>query len=540
MKGFKKIIAIFSLVALMTSVMAGCSKETKVENKETNTLSMWATMDSNTSVSCASYNDMLLFEELEKRTGIHIDFVHPVQGSTGSEAFVSMLLGDEIPDIIEYNWVNYTGGPQQAIDDGVIIALNEYLEEHAPNYYDYLEGEKGKANNYLYKLQSATDAGNYYGFNVLSIGNTRCFVGLSVRGDKLREWGLDVPQTIDDWTNVFAKAKADGFAKPFTAMNDPVVFNGGGYIFNTAFNVGKNFYLEDGEVVFAPFQKGFKEYVAQMAEWTKLGYIDTGFVTNDWAALDGNLANNISVAAYHYISDIGNITTAAREKNPNFELIACPFPTAKKGEISEFQGISAEAQSTAYAISAECESPITAIEWCDYIYSEEGNILHAFGIEGDTYTIEEVDGEKHYKYTEKITTPENSGVTSIAQAIYKYVFPANHPGLAQHPDYLSSYYPLEIQQDAMEVWNKGVAKAREHILPALAYTEEENREKTDILEVAESELEVALSDIILGRKSIDTYDDAIKKAKENGYERVIEITQTAYDRYMNKFDNYNK
>ena len=44
-------------------------------------------------------------------------------------------------------------------------------------------------------------------------------------------------------------------------------------------------------------------------------------------------------------------------------------------------------------------------------------------------------------------------------------------------------------------------------------------------------LEVALSNIILGRESIDTYDKAIQTAKDDGYAELIEIYQAAYDRY---------
>ena len=164
-------------------------------------------------------------------------------------------------------------------------------------------------------------------------------------------------------------------------------------------------------------------------------------------------------------------------------------------------------------------------------------MLRNFGVEGDTYTIEEKDGEKHYIYTEKITNYKDEGFTSIAQALYQYMLPANHPGLNQHPDYLAGYYPLPAQIDAVEVWNKGVPQARKTKLPEmLAYTEDEAREKTDILEVARPELDVAISNIILGKASIDTYDAAIEKAKENGYDRVLEIEQAAYDRYMSKLD----
>jgi len=535
MKKSFRLTALLTTLGLSLTLFAGCGKDNNTTaTTDGKSFTMWAVMDASTSASLKSYNEMLLFQELEKRTGVHIDFLHPIEGSTGSEAFMAMLSGNDRPDIIEYDWSTYSGGPQQAIDDEVIVRLNDYLKDHAPNYYDYLEGKKGKAKDYAYKLQSMTDEGSYYGFNYLAIGTTRCFSGLVVRGDKLSEWGMSVPETIDDWTAVLAKAKADGFKKPFTCINQGISFINPWQGFNTGFDVGQEFYVEDGKVVFAPFQPGYKEYIAQLAEWTKQGYIDTGYITNAHADVEGNLVNGISIAAYSWISTIGKLTPAAQEKTPGFELVACPYPSPEKGKLSRFQGVAAEASSVAYGISSTCGNIEKAIEWCDYIYSDEGNVLHTFGVEGDTYTVEEIDGETHYVYTDKIQNPESSGVTNIQQALYKYMLPANHPGLNQHPDYLAGYYPLEIQREAMALWDKGVELARPYVLPSLSFTEEEATQQTDILEIAEAPLEVAMADIILGKKSIDTWESAVKIAKTNGYDKLIEIKQAAYDRYLAK------
>jgi len=536
MKKFSKIFALVCAFALIASAFAACGKNEKPTSSD-DTLTMWAVLNANAASTITSYSDMMLYQELEKRTGIKVDFIHPIAGSTGNEAFMTMLSASEKPDIMEYTWINYNGGAQQAIDDGVIVALNDYLEQYAPNYYDYMEGEKGKANDYRYKLASTTAEGNYYSFNGLNIGTTRCFCGIYVRGDKLQQWGMDVPETIDEWTAVFAKAKADGFSKPFTSINNAISFTVANNTFNTAFDAGKDFYLEGNKVVFAPFTDEYKSYVAQMAEWTKLGYIDTGFVTNDKATVKGNIVNGLSVAAFGWISEIGEITTAMQEKDPSFRLVACPFPTSTKGELPKFQDVSGEIHLKGMAISAECPSIETAVKWCDYIYSEEGSVLRTFGIEGDTYTTQEIDGEKHYVYTDKILKPETSGCTSITEALYKHMLPSNSPGLNQHPDYLDGYYTIDAQKHAVDIWNRGVEKARPTFFPSVDYTEEELSEKTDILEVAKPELEVAISDIILGRASINTYDDAIKAAKANGYDRVIEINQAAYDRYLKKLDN---
>ena len=540
MKKVKKIIALAAVLALVVSGFTGCGKKDEPTAKtEVNTLTYWTTLDANTQAAgIATYNDMMMYQELEKRTGIHIDFIHPIQGSTGSEAFLTMLTGKQLPDLMEYNWASYNGGAQKAIDDGIIISLNDYLEDYAPNYNDYMNGEKGKANNYLYKLQSTTSEGQHYGFNVLNIGSTRIFSGICIRGDLLDKWGMEMPETIDDWTALFAKAKSEGFDAPFTGINFDISFTGATPSFNNAFNVGKYYYIEGDKVVYAPFQKGFKEYVAQMAEWVKLGYLDEGFVTNDSAKVKGNLTNGVSIAACGNIGGLmGTVNLAMAEKDPSFKLVAAPLPVSEKGGYAKYRNMAGEVSGDlAIGISRDCVSPETAIGWCDYLYGEEGSVLHAFGLEGDTYTIEERNGEKHYVYTEKITVPANSGVNSISEALYKYMLPANHPGLNQHPDYLEGYYQLQEQKDAVAFWNQDLDEAKTHLLPTLEFTEDEAREKTDILEIADTELEVALTDIILGKASIDTYDAAIEKAMKNGFDKVLDIYQAAYERYISKLE----
>jgi len=538
MNKLTKLLSLAVAICIVSFSFAACGGKEVAQTTDGKSFSLWTVMDANSSQTLSNYNEMLMYQELEKRTGVHIDFIHPIAGSTGSEAFMTMLSGSTMPDIVEYNWNSYTGGPDQAIEDGVIVALNDYLEEYAPNFYNYMEGEKGKANDNLYRLQSMTEKGNYYGFTSLRVGHYRSYAGILVRADKLREWNMSIPETIDDWTALFAKAKSEGFDEPFTSGNE--IFSFGlpwpSNCFNSGFDVGKDFYVEGDKIVFAPFQPGYKEFVAQMAEWVKNGYVDTSFVTNDSATLEGKMVNGTSIATYYTISSMEAMTTSARQIDPNFELVACPNPVPEKGDALEFHDMSGEVGVPAFAITNDCGNVTEVIKWCDYIYSEEGAELHAFGIEGDTYTVTEADGEKHYVYTDKVINYDENDFSSVAASIFSYALPAGSPGLSDHPDYLNSMYTLDSQKEALEMWNKDTATARKHLLPTLTYTEEESREKTDILEIAQDTLEVALTNIILGKASIDTYDDAIKEAKANGYDRLLEINQAAYDRYMSKLD----
>ncbi len=535
----KKILKVISLVLCLVFVLglfSACSD--KPASKTSSAYTYWASLDSRAAQTITSYNEMLYYQEVCKATGIDVEFIHPASGSTGAEAFQILLSSGNYPDIIEYNWTKYAGGPDVAIADNVIIALNDYIKDYAPNYYDYMEGEKGKANDYLYRAQALTNGGNYYGFNALCIGNYRGTSGFYVRKDKLDEWNLDVPATIDDWENLFKTAKANGFTTPFVGTSTTFGFSSGNQ-FNIAWRVGKNFYLDGDTVKFGPNEKAYKDYVAKMAEWVKLGYVDKDYVTNTNIEVEGYMTSGKSVACYGYVgSGIGKLLPAMAEKDPKFDLVACPFPVLKDGETPWAQEMQSEViPAYTAAISTQCGAEDEdrykgAMAWLDYLYSDEGMILKFFGVEGDTYTTEiGEDGETHYVYTDKIYDHEKLGAHSIEAVLYKFMRPGGGPGFSDHPDYLNGFYSYEQQKDAIKVWNANLEEARKHILPPLTYTTEEAAKIANIQASERENLNAVISNIILGKASLDTLDSAVKSAMENGYAEYLKIQQEAYDRY---------
>ena len=532
----KKIIAMILAVVLCLGIFAGCGDKETVQTS--NSFTYWVSLPSATSQTLTSFNELLMYQEIEKATGIKVEFIHPAAGSTGTEAFQILLSSGDYPDMMEYNWKAYTGGPDQAISDGVIISLNDYLKDYAPNYYDYMEGEKGAANGYLYKAQSISNGGNYYGFSNLNIGTYRGFGGLYVRKDMLDSWGLKVPVTIDDWTNVLKTAKENGFTTPLTGTNILFSFTGS-EMFNTAWEVGKQWYIDNGKVKFGPFEDVYKDYIAKMAEWMKAGYIDKDYITNDSTNVEGFMTNGTSVAAFGYVgSGIGKLLPAMEQKDPNYSVVACPYPVLTEGQIPWFQEVQPEANSPFIGISVQCgmddeERYKEAIKWCDYIYSDEGVILKSFGVEGETYTVEkDENGEEHYIYTDKIQNHESIGAHSVEAALYHFMRPANSPGLNQHPDYLNGFYPYQQQKEAINVWNQYIDEAKKHRLQGLSYTGEEASRKASIEAAARDNLDAAISNIILGKADLASYDEAIEQAKKAGYEDLLKIQQAAYDRYI--------
>jgi len=537
MKKSKRLISATIAALTAAGMLAGCSKEPEQVQKAE--LTYWTQLDPSSSQTLSSYNDMMFYQEMAKRTGIEVKFIHPVTGSTGQEAFTTLLASNDMPDMIEYNWSTYPGGADAAIDDGVILKLNDYLEKYAPNYYDYVEGEKNKENNNQYKAGTLTDSGNYYGFKALNIGNIRGFTGIFVRGDILRKWGMEIPETVSDWEKLFEKAKSEGYTKPFTGHANLFTFMKSSNIFNTAFDVGKAFYVEGDKIVHCLTQPGYKNYIALLADWTEKGYIDRNYVTNQVTDMEGNMTNDkISIACYGTIGSVmGKMLQAMKDRDPGYDLVACPYPVINKGDVCEWQDMPSETAPLDIAITADCDDIESAMKWCDYHYTEEGNVLKTFGIEGDTYTIEEIDGEKHYVYTDKILKPETVGATSINGSLYKFLRPANSPGLNQHPDYLNGYYEFQSQKDALITWNQNVEGVREHALPPLTFTADESARIATLNQQYLANTDTKICEIIAGNSSIDTYDEIVEEARKAFIDEIVEIYNAAYKRYLNKLEN---
>ena len=135
-----KMTAMF-LAAIMAAagVLAGCGNTTETTSAEVklagdniypvsceDTLTYWMPLDTRLEGAVNSFGDTPLAKELEKRTGVKIEYVHPQSGQ-GAEQFNIMIASNELPDIFEQGEDYYKGGLSAAYEDGVIIDIMEYM-----------------------------------------------------------------------------------------------------------------------------------------------------------------------------------------------------------------------------------------------------------------------------------------------------------------------------------------------------------------------------------------------------------------------------
>lgn len=454
-------------------------------------------------------------DEYEKRTGIRIR--HLGGAPMTDPKFRLLLASKELPDIFMNTWLQYPGGPEQAVEQGYILRLNDYIAQYAPNFKRALE-----ANPELDKMIK-TDDGTYYAFPFIRSEAGRVYGGPIIRKDWLDELGLPIPETIDEWHAVLTAFKSQkGAAAPITFRTLFLGERTAG--FAGAFGVMGSFYLNEGKVVYGYLEPGYKDYLRTMRRWYAEGLIDRDFALIDGVTVDQKMQSGASGATigWQFYIEKYNLGVSASDAKPNF--VAAPYPTLTKGAKPEFGQLdNAYAGTSSAAISAGSANIEAAMRWLDYAYTEEGSMLNTYGIEGVTYTME--DGKP--VFTELVVNnPDGLGSDQVMQL---YAHGTNFPML-QRDDHLPTKY--RATTDSIAIWRDTNHAA--HLLPPVTPTAEEADEMAGIMNEVNALVREAELKIILGVEPVDAYDGYVEQMKALGIERALEIQQAAYERYSRR------
>lgn len=488
-------------------------------------LTYWLQLNPNVSANFTNLGDTELGKAWQKNTGVTVEFQHPASGQE-NEQFNLIVADGNFPDIMEWSWLNrYPGGPAKAIDDGVIIELNDIIDQYCPNLKQYL------ADNPDIDKMVKTDDGKYFAFPFIRGDEGLCYtVGGFIREDWLSELGLEVPTTIDEWhTALTAFKEQKGASAPISfdwanfKQSNPFAF---------AYGVGTAndtwYFLDDaGEIQFAPATDNYKDYLMTMNQWYNEGLIDRDLATLNGDQVTSKMTTDQAGASVGWAAGRMQVMmTTAQKDNPEYTLVPTPVPTLEKGATPEYGFMENQFPDVGAAITTSCENVELAAKFLDYGYSEEGHNLFNFGIEGVSYNW---DGD-HAVYTEEITN--NPDGWPIAQSLSKYIR-ANYNGpFVQDINYLEEYLQLPTVKECPTVW--AVDSAKKHVLPNVTPTQEESTELSTISNEIKTYVDEMILKFIFGTESFDNWDQYIETLNGMGLQRALEIERTALGRYNDR------
>lgn len=538
----KRVLALGLSAAMVSATLAGCGQKTESgQTAETGTgaattaaadsdkpyagttLTWYTKLNANVSDSYANLGETPWAQYVMEKTGIKIEFQHPTQGSE-DEAFAVMIASGEYPDIIEHTWTTYSGGAGAAINDGVIISLDDYMETNAPNLSKLLD-EHPEIDKMI-----KTSSGSYYCFPFLrgleTPNKTEFSSGLLYRADKLEELGFDsVPETIDEWEAVLRAAKDAGFSKPFSTRQEWVKD-----VWSPAFDNWGDFYVDDGVVKNGLIEDSRRDLIQTLATW----YAD-GLLDNDWMQADKSstqtdfVTGNTMVGYAPFGQGLGDYTKAMMDADPNFQqdyIQAAAPVTSTKGQNAKFSKMNNiyDKSGVSAAISTQCKNVEAAMWLLDWLYGEEGQLCYNFGIEGESYEM--VDGKP--VYTDLIMN--NPDGLSSAQALAIYTRASTSGVGIQSEDYIDQYYAQDNQKQALELSMK--TDMGDHMFPPASVSEDNQDRYTEIMSQVKTLADEMEASFICGTTPMSDWDSYQQQLKDAGIEEAIQMMQDAYDTYM--------
>lgn len=553
MKNAKKLVALLLVLAMVLSLAAcgndgnsstssetstssaaedssaaeGSGDESQAETSETGefklpivdeptTLSYFVADDSNCAIMTTDWNDNEFYQEMERRTGVHLE-MEMVSSADYQTNFNLMIASGTLADLIYVGASYYAEGVDAAIDDGYFLDLTDLVDEYMPNY------QKVRTSDIQYELLSTTDSGRLGAVYELRQSKQGPWLGLWIRQDWLDDLGLDTPVTFDDYHEVLTAFKNEKGATAPLILN----FSGSDGEFGTmsgGLNVLNSWQLDEtGKVNFGPYMDAWKEYVTIMNQWYNEGLIDPDFMATDERTADMAKVVTGASGLFAALYTMPSVYEAASEDS-NMNLAPVNPPVKNEGDEIHIR-LRDSYTSGNTAISADCENPEVAMRWLDYLFTEEGALLANYGIEGDTFEFNE-EGEP--EFTDKILNNENGW--TMTQTVASYLCPS--AGIANWSDWTRELAGVpEKDQACYDVWSEADDTWR---LPSsVTLTQDESTERAALYADISTIVKEQTAQFISGALDIESNWDAyISSLEASGIERAIEITQAAYDRYL--------
>lgn len=485
------------------------------------TLTYFVADDSNCAIMKTDFNDNEFYQEMEKRTGVHLEF-EMVSSADYQTNFNLMIASGNLADLIYVGASYYADGVDAAIDDGYFLDLTDLVDEYMPHY------EAIRTSDINYELLSTTDSGRLGAVYELRQTKQGPWLGLWMRQDWLDDLNMDVPKTFDQWHDVLTAFKDEKGATAPLILN----FSGSDGEFGTmsgGLNVLNNWQLDEtGKVNFGPYMDAWKEYVTIMHQWYTEGLIDPDFMATDERTADMAKVVTGATGAFAALYTMPSLYEASSE-DPNMNLVPVNPPVKNEGDEVHIR-LRDSYTSGNTAISADCENWEVALRWLDYLYTDEGALLANYGVEGDTFEFDE-NGKP--VFTDKILNNENGW--TMAQTVASYLCPS--AGIANWSDWTRELAGVpEKDQECYTVWAEASDDWR---LPSsVTLTQEESTERAALYADISTCVKENTAKFISGALDIEeNWDAYISELETSGIERAIEITQAAYDRYLARVDS---
>ena len=466
--------------------------------------------------------------------------------------YLAMLSSGKYPDVIQ--WVHrydYVGDVPQLYADGIIIALNDVIDQYMPNYKALLEANPDVAK------ALKDDEGRYLYFTPINPLNTpdervsATWQGLQGRKDWMENVGIEeLPTTIDGWYEML-KAFRD-FDPNGNGEQDEIPFDAGQSglrYFMPAFDILNGAYIDPdtGKVGFGEYSQNYKAFLETMNKWYSEGLIKDIWDENGSlasadvkdAAIYADLAGSWLGLSNYWEQRLPQVL----ERNPNADFVAFPWIEDAQGRVFAGDYDIGYGDKYSTCISVDCKNVEAVARLIDTMFTEEGTNCTTWGIlDGDpiltsredtawtkgngTYTVDE-NGVKHEtEWANQITENFYDGVFAN-----KYRYSMSHVSFPRWGagDYLAATREPRFVASA-KLW--GEADNGLEYPAAIVLSVDEQKKAAPQLDDINDYIADMTKKFISGEEPLTNFDNYMDQLQKMGIEDLIAAYQGAYDRFM--------
>ena len=464
------------------------------------------------------------WKDMQERLNVQIQWVEPGQ-ATASEKYNLMVASGDMTDLILETFCRsgdggaYLGGYDKAIEDNIYLDLTDLVEEKCPNYWYWINlTEDNRRNAY-------TDSGAIGAFLTINGEKARSNQGIGVNKDLFEATGLPMPETMDEWSEMFAVLKDQGVQYPVSINSQLAIMDGSaaaamGAVVDTSFILNR-----DNELVFGPTTDETRAYLELAADYYSKGYIDPDFI-NAASFMD----NSSFVSGITFVSRVMQQELAYYYDMWGVHVQAAPLPKADGAPETGMQLIQqnqALVNNVGMAVSTNCNQNLdTALKMMDWFYSPQGSVEANYGLIDVTYIInEEGDPEITPFYQERTDGIFNRGLYTVS-GDFGLVWPN-----------CSLTTAGELEQAAMDGWTPkewdGYLYSN---LPNIALTADESASISNDWADIDTIVDSQFISWVVGSEPLndDTWETFKNNVANQGLDACQEAYTAAYERFMEK------
>lgn len=490
------------------------------------------------------YSEHVAIIEWENRVGLDFEFTHPPLNDDGT-FFNTTIASMNLPDI----WVTgsfnsyYMGGVEGAINDGILVDLNPMIEQYghyylteAHNMWDAQAMRNFMTDSGMFRFGAASQR-----VPVLGMQHS----GFTVREDLLDEAGLDMPETIGQFTDMLRAFKELGVEEPlvFEKLSSSYIYDNG--ILTSHLGVNSNTWMlnDEGKVTYSIIEPEYKAWIELLAGWAAEGLISVDCVNRSHSDAEAVVTSGRGgVVAFGNWETQENIAVGKAAVGEDFNLIGMGVLAADEDSVGEQYNLFANpiqngTNGNYFGISTTNKYPVESFKALDYLYSYEGVELMVFGPETSIDQLHPEDGQVvDIHWTNEDGTRQFSDyILNNSELEYnsiRYIYTIQNLSTEYSSEMEYMQYGEECNAQCWEAWTSNYDLEYSRRIPSqISLTADEASRRTEIVTNVETFIWEKINNIVFGNDSIDNWDGYVQQLYDLGIEEAITITQTAVDRY---------